>query len=225
MGDDFSDTDREALYRVIGSRRDVRAFRRDPVPADVLERILLAAHQAPSVGFMQPWNFLVIRDPATRARIKRIFLRENERAAANYAGDRADLYRSLKLEGLEDAPVNVCVTCDRTRGGPHVLGRNTIIDTDLYSTCCAVQNLWLAARVEGVGVGWVSILDNDALRGVLGIPAHVVPVAYLCVGYPREFLDTPELERRGWATRLPLGEVVHEERWEGPRALQGRRTA
>jgi len=223
--DDFSDADREALYRVIDSRRDVRAFRRDPVPDDVLTRILEAAHHAPSVGFMQPWNFIVVRDPATRARIKRVFLRENERAAANYAGDRADLYRSLKLEGLEDAPINLCVTCDRTRGGPHVLGRNTIVDTDLYSTCCAVQNLWLAARAEGVGVGWVSILDNDALRAVLGIPAHVVPVAYLCVGYPREFLATPELERRGWASRLPLEDVVYHERWEGPRDLRPRRSA
>ena len=225
MRDDFSDADREALYRVIDSRRDVRAFRRDPVPDDVLTRILEAAHHAPSVGFMQPWNFIVVRDPATRARIKRVFLRENERAAANYAGDRADLYRSLKLEGLEDAPINLCVTCDRTRGGPHVLGRNTIVDTDLYSTCCAVQNLWLAARAEGVGVGWVSILDNDALRAVLGIPAHVVPVAYLCVGYPREFFDSPELERRGWASRLPLEDVVYHERWEGPRELRPRRSA
>jgi 5,6-dimethylbenzimidazole synthase len=203
----------------------VRAFRRDPVPDDVLGRVLEAAHHAPSVGFMQPWNFIVIRDPATRARVMNIFLRENERAATNYAGDRADLYRSLKLEGLEDAPINLCVTCDRTRGGPHVLGRNTIIDTDLYSTCCAVQNLWLAARVEGVGVGWVSILDNDALRGVLGIPPHVVPVAYLCVGYPREFFDTPELERRGWASRLPFEDVVYHERWEGPSALRPRRSA
>lgn len=218
MRDDFSDADREALYRVIDSRRDVRAFRRDPVPDDVLTRILGAAHHAPSVGFMQPWNFIVIRDPATRARIRRIFVRENERAAANYSGDRAGLYRSLKLEGLEDAPINLCVTCDRTRGGPHVLGRNTIVDTDLYSTCCAVQNLWLAARAEGVGVGWVSILDNDALRRVLGIPAHVVPVAYLCVGYPREFLDSPELERRGWASRLPLEDVVYHERWQEPPA-------
>jgi 5,6-dimethylbenzimidazole synthase len=225
MSEEFSDADRETLYRVIGSRRDVRAFRRDPVPDDVLARILHAAHQAPSVGFMQPWNFIVIRDPATRARVRSIFVRENERAAANYPGDRGDLYRSLKLEGLEDAPINLCVTCDRTRGGPHVLGRNTIIDTDLYSTCCAVQNLWLAARAEAVGVGWVSILDNDALRAVLGIPAHVVPVAYLCVGYPREFLDTPELERRGWATRLPADDVVYHERWEGSPAPPRRRSA
>jgi 5,6-dimethylbenzimidazole synthase len=223
--DDFSDAEREALYRIIGSRRDVRAFRRDPVPDDVLGRILHAAHQAPSVGFMQPWSFIVIRDPVTRARVKDVFLWENERASANYAGDRADLYRSLKLEGLEDAPINLCVTCDRTRGGPHVLGRNTIIDTDLYSTCCAVQNLWLAARAEGVGVGWVSILDNDALRGVLDIPAHVVPVAYLCAGYPREFFETPELERRGWAHRLPLEDVVYRERWQGPLALRPRHGA
>src|SRR6266542_2316138 len=209
----FSPDDRETLYRVIDSRRDVRAFRRDSVPDPVLERILEAAHHAPSVGFMQPWNFIVIRDLATRARIKDVFLRENERAAENYAGDRAALYRSLKLEGLEEAPINLCVTCDRTRGGPHVLGRNPIVDTDLYSTCCAVQNLWLAARVEGVGVGWVSILDNDELRAILGIPEHVVPVAYLCIGYPREFLATPELERRGWADRQPLDEMVYHERW------------
>jgi 5,6-dimethylbenzimidazole synthase len=216
----FSAGDREALYRVIDSRRDVRAFRSDPVPDTVLERILDAAHHAPSVGFMQPWNFIVIRDPATRARIKDVFLHENARAAANYAGARADLYRSLKLEGLEEAPINLCVTCDRTRGGRHVLGRNTIVDTDLYSTCCAVQNLWLAARVEGVGVGWVSILDNDELRAILGIPEHVVPVAYLCIGYPREFLETPELERRGWAGRQPLDELVYQERWGAQSGLR-----
>ena len=209
----FSEADRETLHRVIDSRRDVRAFRSDPIPDAVLERILEAAHHAPSVGFMQPWNFIVIRDPAVRSRVKDVFLRENERAAANYTGDRAQLYRSLKLEGLEEAPVNVCVTCDRTRGGRHVLGRNTIVDTDLYSTCCAIENLWLAARVEGVGVGWVSILDNDALRAILGIPAHVVPVAYLCIGYPREFLDSPELERRGWADRQPLEELVYHDQW------------
>jgi len=162
---------------------------------------------------MQPWDCIIIRDRATTAKIRTVFLRENEKAAANYRGDRAVLYRSLKLEGIEEAPINLCVTCDRTRAGPHVLGRNTIIDTDLYSTCCAIQNLWLAARVEGIGVGWVSILNPDDLRQILGIPEHVVPVAYLCAGYPREFLDEPELQRRGWATRLPLERVVSQERW------------
>ena len=212
----FPAAEREALYRVIESRRDVRAFRTDPIDTETLARILGAAHRAPSVGLMQPWNFIVIRDAATKSRVKALFQVQNEIATANYRGDRAGLYASLKLEGIEEAPINLCVTCDRTRSGPHVLGRNTVVDTDLYSTCCAVQNLWLAARVEGVGVGWVSILDYDDLRPILGIPATVVPVAYLCIGYPREFLDEPELQRRGWATRLPLDQVVYQERWGAP---------
>lgn len=108
---------------------------------------------------------------------------------------------------------NLCVTCDRTRSGPHTLGRNTIVDTDLYSTACAIQNLWLAARVEGVGVGWVSILRHEDLREILGIPEHILPLAYLCVGYPREFLDEPELQRRGWAERVPLESLLYRERW------------
>ncbi len=213
MRDTFSEFERAALYRVIDSRRDVRAFTRDPLPEDVLRRILRAAHHAPSVGLMQPWNFILIRDPVTKAQVKAVFLREHEKAAANYTSDRGTLYRSLKLEGLEEAPINLCVTCDRTRGGPHVLGRHTIVDTDLYSTCGAIQNLWLAARVEGVGVGWVSILNSEDLRHILGIPPHVLPVAYLCVGYPREFLDEPELQRRGWARRLPPETVLYQERW------------
>ncbi len=213
MSDQFSPAERAIFYRIVESRRDVRAFRSDPVPDDLLFRILNAAHHAPSVGFMQPWNFIVIRDRATRVAIKAVFLRENAGAAAKYRGDRAALYRSLKLEGIEEAPINLCVTCDRKRSGPDVLGRNTIIDTDLYSTCCAIQNLWLAARAEGIGVGWVSILTHDDLRRILGIPAHVVPVAYLCLGYAQEFLDEPELQRHGWATRLPLDELLFSDRW------------
>jgi len=211
----FPPDERAAFYHVIETRRDIRAFRSDPIPEDILMKILGAAHHAPSVGLMQPWNFIVIHDRATKARVHALFLQENQAAAANYEGPRAALYRTLKLEGIEDAPVNVCVTCDRTRGGPHVLGRNTIVDTDLFSTCCAIENLWLAARVEGIGVGWVSILNNDELRGILGIPEPVVPVAYLCIGYAQEFLDEPELQRRGWAHRLPLGRVIYHERWEG----------
>ena len=213
MGDAFSPEERSAFYRVIEARRDVRAFRSDPIADDTLHRILMAAHHAPSVGLMQPWNFIVIRDGKVKAQVKALFERENERAAARYTGDRAALYRSLKLEGIEEAPINLCVTCNRTRGGPHVLGRNTIVDTDLYSTCGAVQNLWLAARVEGIGVGWVSILDNAELRGILAIPEEIVPVAYLCVGYAKEFLDEPELQRRGWAERLPLDALLYRERW------------
>ena len=216
MVDVFSPAERAALYRVIESRRDVRAFRTDPIATETLARILGAAHHAPSVGLMQPWNFIVIRDAATKARVKALFEVQNARAVANYAGARADLYRSLKLEGIEEAPINLCVTCDRTRSSPHVLGRNTVPDTDLYSTCCAIQNLWLAARVEGVGVGWVSILDYDDLRPIFGIPETVWPVAYLCVGYPRAFLGEPELQRRGWATQLPMNQIIFEDRWGNP---------
>jgi 5,6-dimethylbenzimidazole synthase len=216
MVDVFSPAERAGLYRVIESRRDVRAFRTDPIATETLARILGAAHHAPSVGLMQPWNFIVIRDAATKARVKALFEVQNERAVANYAGARADLYRSLKLEGIEEAPINLCVTCDRTRSSPHVLGRNTVTDTDVYSTCCAIQNLWLAARVEGVGVGWVSILDYDDLRPIFGIPETVLPVAYLCVGYPRAFLGEPELQRRGWAAQLPMNQIIFEERWGNP---------
>ncbi len=211
--EEFSAADREVFYRVIERRRDVRAFRPDPIPSETLYRILGAAHHAPSVGLMQPWNFIVIQEADTKARIKDIFLEENEKAAAHYSGPRANLYRSLKLEGIQEAPVNLCVTSDRTRAGPHVLGRNTIVDTDLYSTCCAIENLWLAARVEGIGVGWVSILSHDELRKLLGIPDHIVVVAYLCLGYAQEFFDEPELQRRRWASRVPLDQLVYRERW------------
>jgi len=206
-------TDAADFYRLIESRRDVRAFRADAIPGDALLRILGAAHHAPSVGFMQPWNFIVIRDAATKRQVAASFAEENARAAGHYQGERAALYASLKLEGITEAPVNICVTCDRSRGGPHVLGRNTIVDTDIYSTCCAVENLWLAARAEGIGIGWVSILTLEALRRILHIPDAVLPVAYLCVGYPREFFEEPELQRRGWAERLPLADVIFNEQW------------
>jgi 5,6-dimethylbenzimidazole synthase len=179
----------------------------------LVARLLEAAHHAPSVGFMQPWDFVLIRDTSTRRRIKGLFDEANEEAACRYSGERAALYRSLKLEGILDAPLNLCVTCDRGRGGPHVLGRATVIDTDLFSTCLAVENLWLAARAEGVGVGWVSILDPIKLGAILELPAGIVPVAYLCLGYVEEFLEGPELEAKGWRERLPLCQLVHVDRW------------
>ena len=200
------------VYEAIFSRRDVRHFRAEPLDDAVLRRILDAAHHAGSVGFMQPWNFIVIRDPDTRSSVKAIFDQENAAAAENYSGSRRQLYESLKLEGILESAVNVCVTCDRSRADP-VLGRNTMLDTDLYSTCCAVQNLWLASRAEGVGVGWLSIVRPQALSELLGLPETVVPVAYLCIGYPQEFRERPMLEEAGWRERLPLDEVVFYERW------------
>ena len=206
------------LYEAIYSRRDVRRFRGDPVPDEIIFRILDAAHHAGSVGFMQPWDFVLIRSIGTRRRVKEMFERENARSAENYTGERRELYESLKLEGILESPLNICITCDRTRGGK-VLGRNTVLDTDLFSTCLAVQNLWLAARAEGVGVGWVSILDNAELAGLLELPDLIVPVAYLCMGYPEEFSETPLLESVGWRERIPLEEVVFFEQY-GKRALE-----
>ena len=202
----FSAHERAAVYRVIFERRDVRRnFLPTPIADDVLARILTAAHHAGSVGFMQPWDFVVVRQRATKRAVKQLFKKTNVVAAMRYEGPRASLYRSLKLEGIEEAPVNIGVTCSRQRGGRHVLGRSTVRDTDLYSTCCAIQNLWLAARAEGIGVGWVSILDHGALKQVLGIPRPVKVLAYLCLGYVSDFAAQPDLETAGWRARIPVG--------------------
>jgi 5,6-dimethylbenzimidazole synthase len=210
----FSEPERQAVYRAIHTRRDVRSqFSHRPIPADVLKRILLAAHHAPSVGFMQPWNFIIIRNMGLRLRIKATFEAANQEAAELFEGKSKALYSQLKLEGIRDSALNLCVTCDRNRGGPVVLGRTHNRDTDLYSTACAVQNLWLAARAEGVGVGWVSIFRDEDIRAILGIPDHVVPVAYLCLGYADELYTSPELEQKGWRKRIDLEELVFADRW------------
>ncbi|WP_020178128.1 5,6-dimethylbenzimidazole synthase [Methylopila sp. M107] len=210
----FTTEERNAVYRAIESRRDVRdEFLASPIDAAVLKRLLAAAHAAPSVGLSQPWSFILVREAETKRRVADIFRRRNAEAAAMFEGERARDYRLLKLEGIEKAPLNICVVCDRTRGGPVVLGRTHQRDVDIYSAVCAVQNFWLAARAEGVGVGWVSIFEPDDLRPVFDLPEHVMVVAYLCVGHVDRLHDRPELEARRWAARLPLGEVVSDERW------------
>jgi 5,6-dimethylbenzimidazole synthase len=210
----FSPAERRGVYRAIYERRDIRSqFLPNPVPEDLLARLLDAAHHGPSVGLMQPWDFIVIRDPAVRAAVHQCFVEANRKAAEQYTGDRRALYDSLKLAGILDAPVNLCVTCDRERTLGGGLGRQTDRSTDLYSTVCAIQNLWLAARAESLGVGWVSILDYDSLRELLGIPSHCVPVGYLCLGYVSEFPDQPELETAGWERRENLSRLVHWDRW------------
>jgi 5,6-dimethylbenzimidazole synthase len=215
MDDAFTGAERDALYKAIFSRRDVRGqFLPDPIPEEVLRRILLAAHHAPSVGFMQPWNFLVITDPAVKARIHADFATANEEAANQFDGERRALYSRLKLEGIQEAPVNLLVTCDRERAGPVVLGRTHMPTMDLYSCVCAVQNLWLAARAEGLGVGWVSILHESALKTILGVPDRIVPIAYLCVGRVSHFEATPELAIKGWRQRLDLDDLIFRDRWD-----------
>jgi 5,6-dimethylbenzimidazole synthase len=214
MVNGFSEDERRAVYRAIYERRDVRShFLPDPVPGDVLHRILDAAHHAPSVGFMQPWDFIVIRDPVLRERVHCNFTKASRLAAEQYDGEQRKLYDNLKLAGILEAPVNLCITCDpqRPRGGG--LGRQTDPSVALYSTVCAVQNLWLAARAESLGVGWVSILDFDALKAEFNIPPGLTVVAYLCLGYVSEFGAQPELEERGWESRANLDDLIHYDRW------------
>ena len=165
---------------------------------------------------MQPWDFLVIDSKSVRSAVLSIFEEENRKAAENYEGDRNTQYKSLKLQGILESPINLCITCDRSRGGSHVLGRNSIVETDLFSTCLAVQNFWLAARAEGIGVGWVSILDQEKLAKTLKLPEHVYPLAYLCLGFVSEFLEQPELQKKGWRSRLPLADLVHGSTWDEP---------
>ncbi|HEY9080051.1 5,6-dimethylbenzimidazole synthase [Magnetovibrio sp.] len=206
----FSDAERHALYRTIYSRRDVRGqFTSEPIDEDLLARILMAAHHAPSVGFMQPWSFIVVRAEETKRKVHALFEKAHAEATLMFEGEKRETYRNLKLQGILEAPINLCITCDKDRAGPVVLGRTHIPEMDLYSTVCAVQNLWLAARSEGLGMGWVSILDQQRLKEVLAIPENVQPVAYLCLGHVSHFNDKPELETSGWRKRLPAHELTH----------------
>jgi len=210
----FSEAERAAVYKAIVSRRDVRReFLPDPIPEAVLRRILSAAHHAPSVGFMQPWDFILVRDRGIRQQIKAAFEQAHAEAAAQFEGEQRETYRGLKLEGILEAPLGICVTCDRARHGPVVIGRSQNPEMDLYSSVCAVQNLWLAARAEGLGVGWVSIIDHAALAAILGLPERVQPVAYLCVGAVAFFRERPELEDAGWLERTDLKTLIHHDRW------------
>lgn len=212
----FPDAERRGVYRAIYERRDVRShFVQTPLPDEVLARILDAAHHAPSVGFMQPWEFTVITDTAVRAALRDRFAAANRRAAEAYRGERQRLYAGLKLEAILDSAVNVCVTCNPASARGHGLGRQTMPETALYSAVCAIQNCWLAARAEGVGVGWVSIFEPDDLREVLGIPPHIVPVGYLCLGYVSRFEDQPELALKGWEQRVSLSDALHFDRYGG----------
>jgi 5,6-dimethylbenzimidazole synthase len=214
--DSFTFTEKEGLYKAVFSRRDVRSHYIDKkIPDDVLVKILNAAHHAPSVGYSQPWDFIIIKNKATRLKVKNSFILEREKSISLLDNDldKQDKYIKLKLEGILESDINICVTYDPERFGPFILGRTSIPETGEYSVCCAIQNLWLTARAEGIGVGWVSILSIDDLRKILGIPNHVKPIAYLCLGYVNKFEDRPDLERVGWLKRTILSKVIHFEDW------------
>ena len=202
------------LYDAILRRRDVRAeFSGGPVDETVLRRVLSAAHAAPSVGLSQPWDFVVVRDRVTREQLKDHVLCERQTFAESLPEDRAVCFRDIKVEGILESTLGIVVTYDSTRAGPHVLGRHAIADAGLYSTCLAIQNLWLAATAEGLGVGWMSFYRESFLRDLLAIPPHVRPVAWLCVGLVTRLQAEPDLERLGWRSRTPLEDVLHHERW------------
>ena len=202
------------LYDVIERRRDVRAeFTGEPVPDDVLHRILGAAHRAPSVGMSQPWDFLVVRDPALRQGFRDHVTTERDTFAASLPPERRATFDRIKVEGICESSLGVVVTHSQSRGGPHVLGRHAIADTGLYSTILAIQNLWLAATAEGLGTGWVSFYREDFLRELLAIPAEVRPVAWLCLGTVSHLESVPDLERHGWRSRRPLADAIHHDTW------------
>ncbi|MFD9729113.1 nicotinate-nucleotide--dimethylbenzimidazole phosphoribosyltransferase [Streptomyces sp. NPDC059072] len=217
----YDDAEREAVLRVMRERRDIRkGFRTDPIPHEVLLRVLEAAHTAPSVGHSQPWDFVVIRSAETRRTMHELAQRQREAYANSLPKARAKQFKELKIEAILDTPVNIVVTADPTRGGRHTLGRHTQPQMAPYSSALAVENLWLAARAEGLGVGWVSFFDEREMVRALGLPEHLEVVAYLCVGYVDEFPEEPELAQAGWSKRRPLSWVVHEETY-GRRALPG----
>ncbi|WP_176482258.1 5,6-dimethylbenzimidazole synthase, partial [Streptomyces albidoflavus] len=217
----YAEAERDAVLRVMRERRDIRnGFRSDPIPHDVLLRVLEAAHTAPSVGHSQPWDFVVIRSADTRRAMHELAERQREAYATSLPKGRAKQFKELKIEAILDTPVNIVVTADPTRGGRHTLGRHTQPQMAPYSSALAVENLWLAARAEGLGVGWVSFFDEREMVRELGLPDHLEVVAYLCVGYVDEFPEEPELMQAGWSKRRPLSWVVHEETY-GRRALPG----
>ncbi|MDG4663137.1 5,6-dimethylbenzimidazole synthase [Mycobacterium sp. 236(2023)] len=203
-----------ALYDVINRRRDTRReFTGAQMDDDVLERVLLAAHAAPSVGMSQPWDFVLVRSPETLRLFRDHVAGEREAFAAELSGERAETFGRIKIEGICESGLGVVVGYDPTRGGPQVLGRHAIPDAGLYSVVCAIQNLWLAATVEGLGVGWVSFYREHFLRSLVGMPDHVRPIAWLCVGAVTDLPDVPDLERFGWRARSSLDTVVHREHY------------
>jgi 5,6-dimethylbenzimidazole synthase len=202
------------VYDVIHRRRDTRGeFTGEPISAATLERVLSAAHAAPSVGMSQPWDFVLVRSPDTLAAFCDHVAEERTVFGGSLAGERAETFARIKIEGIRESRLGIVVGYDPTRGGPQILGRHAIDDAGLYSVVCAIQNLWLAATAEGLGVGWVSFYREEFLRALVGMPDHVRPVAWLCVGHVAGLPEVPDLERFGWRHRSPLHSVIHDEHY------------
>ncbi|MFD4818275.1 5,6-dimethylbenzimidazole synthase [Peribacillus butanolivorans] len=209
----FTNDEQAAVYKAIYNRRDIRSFLPDPISKEILQRILDAAHHAPSVGFMQPWSFIVVSSQEIKNRLAWAADKERRALAIHYEGGKENKFLSLKVEGLKEAPYTICVTCDPTRGGSHVLGRNSIPETDILSTACAIQNMWLAACAEGLAMGWVSFYKKNDIRDILDIPPHVEPIALMSVGYTDQYPDKPILELANWEKRRSKDDLIFEDKW------------
>ncbi|OHV11882.1 5,6-dimethylbenzimidazole synthase [Kushneria phosphatilytica] len=207
----YSEADRAAIYRVMKERRDMRHFRPDAIPSDAMQRLLEAAHDAPSVGYMQPWRFIRITDAGLRADLAMLVEKERQRTALAL-GERSGEFLRLKVEGIRECSELwvVALTDDRQQ---YVFGRRTMPRMDLASASCAIQNLWLAARAEGIGMGWVSLFDPDALAERLAMPATAEPIAILCMGYVNAFYEKPMLEQSGWDQRRNLATLIGVNEW------------
>jgi 5,6-dimethylbenzimidazole synthase len=212
----FNQEEKDSIYKVIATRRDVRTFLSAPVEEEKIQRIIEAGHQGPSVGFMQPWNFVVVQSDEVKEKLAWAADKERRALAIHYENkdDRHQKFLSLKIEGLKQAPVTICVTCDPTRGGSHVLGRNSIPETDILSTACAIQNMWLAATAEGLALGWVSFYKKNDIRDILNIPPHIEPIALLSIGYTDNYPDKPILQSSGWEKRRELESLIFNEKWD-----------
>jgi len=202
------------LYDVIHRRRDVRAeFVGEKIDPEVLDRVLEAAHAAPSVGLTQPWDFILVEDPLVRRTFWEHVQGERAVFASTLEGEEAERFAGIKIDGILEAALSVAVTYDPERGSPAVLGRHAVADAGVYSVCLAIENLWLACTAEGLGMGWVSFYREDFLSDLLGIPAGIRPVAWLCIGPVSHVEAVPDLERHGWRSRLPLEQVLHHDHW------------
>ena len=207
--------EKSGVYKAIFNRRDIRSFIDAPISDEKVYKILEAAHSAPSVGFMQPWNFIIIKDNEIKKDLANVVEKERRALAIHYEGTERELtFLDLKIAGILEAPVTICVTCNPFSAGDHVLGRNSIPETDLMSTSCAIQNMWLAAYAEGLAMGWVSFYKKADVRTILNIPYHIDPVALISVGYTDYYPDRPLLEIHKWEKRQSLEKLIFENKWE-----------
>ncbi len=202
------------IYTVIKKRRDVRSWFDDRViPENVIAKILMAAHYAPSVGFSQPWNFIMIKDISTRNKIKNLVIEKRKEFESNLSEEKKSLFSDIKIEGIMESYMNIAVTCDFERSGPDIIGRSTIKETSEYSAVLAIENMWLAARSENIGIGWISFFNPEDVKKILKIPENIKLVAYLAMGYLKEEHDIPELQEKKWKDRMQLEDLIFSEKW------------